>query len=90
MVEVTIWSPRRLLARKAPMMAILLDSVPPDVKIISSEKAPIAFAIISLASSIAFLGIRADEYNVEGFLKSSRKYGIIALNAFADNLVVAA
>ena len=56
------------LENKTFLIAQLSDSVPPDVNKISFGKEPIAVAIVSLAPAIAFLGTRAEEYNVDGFL----------------------
>ena len=52
----TVTTPRRgMLLSEAPFKARLSDSVPPDVNTISRGPAPMATAILSLASSRAFL-----------------------------------
>ncbi len=57
-----------LRARAAPTTARLSDSVPPPVNTISSGRAaPIAAAILSRASSIAFFAMRAAAWIPDGF-----------------------
>ena len=50
MVDVMICFPARRLALAAPMMAMLLDSVPPEVNTISEGFAFRVFAIFSAAA----------------------------------------
>ena len=50
MQEVIIWFPERRLARAVPKIARLLDSVPPEVKMISFSFTRSDFAISALAS----------------------------------------
>jgi len=70
--------------------AQLSASVPPLVKNISSGRAPIAEATVSLAFSTARLESRPNEYTEEGFAYSAFRYGSMASKAFSDSAQVAA
>src|SRR4030043_1309623 len=54
-LDMIMWLPLSLLVKAIDLRAMLFDSVPPEVKIISSGDAPIDLAITFLAHSIAFL-----------------------------------
>lgn len=72
-----------------PFIAQLSLSVPPEVKKISSGKAPIQFAIVSLAFDNAFFADRLKEYKLDAFPYSSVRKGIIASRASGASFVVA-
>ena len=67
MLLVIMWFPLLLNLYAMPLIAMLSDSVPPLVNIISSVFAPMMDATFSLLDSIALLASLPREYSVEAF-----------------------
>jgi len=86
---VMICFPLSLFANAIPFIAKLFDSVPPDVKIISSSFAPIDFAIVVLDSSTACLAHTPIMCSDDAFPYFSVKYGVISLITSVSIIVVA-
>src|SRR5262249_6537059 len=80
MAVVTMWLPFSRYISATPLIARLIDSVPPDVKISSlGARAPMIFAICSRARSTAFSASQPNEwFRLAGWPNFSVKYGIIA------------
>jgi hypothetical protein len=63
MAVVTIWLPFSRYISTTPLMARLMDSVPPDVKTTSfGSRAPMTLAICSRARSTAFSASQPKEW----------------------------
>ena len=82
--------PFRAPSRAAERMAWLSASLPPEVKVISLEDAPIQAAIFSLVSSRASFALCPRLYRLEGFPQVSCIQAVMALIAAPLILVVAA
>src|SRR5262245_6509998 len=80
MAVVTMWLPFSRYISAIPLIARLIDSVPPEVKISSfGSRAPMSFAIWSRARSTAFSASQPNEWlRLAGWPNFSVKYGIIA------------
>ena len=82
--------PFRDPSRAAERMAWLSASLPPEVKVISFEDAPMQAAIRSRASSRASLARCPSPYRLEGLPQVSRIQAVMALIAAPLIWVVAA
>src|SRR5437867_4445655 len=80
MAVVTMWLPFSRYISATPLIARLIDSVPPEVKITSlGSRAPMSFASCSRARSTAFSASQPKEwFRLAGWPNFSVKYGIIA------------
>ncbi len=80
---------RSRAARAAPLTARVSDSVPPEVKTISSGRTPRADATASRADSTAFLAARPGAWIEEGLAAREVSHGSIASSASGRRGVVA-
>ena len=87
--HVTMWSPRLAYFLIIPHSAMLLASVAPDVKIISSPLAPTRRATFSLAPSIATDASCPKEWSMlDGLPNISVMYGTISSKTLLSSGVV--